>query len=269
VIFFIFLVSNIGGALTPLGDPPLFLGFLYGVPFFWTFRLWPQWLLTVGLVLVIFCVLDLLHWRAEPRHPEEPLRFSIDGALNFVFLGGVVLAVFLPSPGREAIMMLMGVVSYQLTRPEIHSENQFTFHPIREVAILFIGIFMTMMPALEILAARGGHIGLHKPWHFFWVTGALSSFLDNAPTYLTFFFAVRGLGLPPEVAGLPAAFLVAISLGAVFMGANTYIANGPNFMVKAIAEEQGVKMPTFLGYMVYSGVVLIPIFVLVTFVFFK
>jgi len=269
VIFFIFLVSNIGGALTPLGDPPLLLGFLNGVPFFWTLRLWPQWLFTVGLVLVSFCALDLLHWRAEPHYAKEPLRVSLGGALNFVFLGGVVLAVFFPSPLREAIMTLMAILSYQLTRPEIHNENRFTFEPIREIAILFIGIFMTMMPALEIVAARGGHIGLYKPWHFFWATGALSSFLDNAPTYLTFFFAVRGLGLPPEVAGLPAAFLAAISLGAVFMGANTYIGNGPNFMVKAIAEEQGVKMPTFLGYMVYSGVVLIPVFVLVTLAFFR
>jgi Na+/H+ antiporter NhaD/arsenite permease-like protein len=267
VIFFIFLVSNIGGSLTPLGDPPLFLGFLYGVPFFWTLRLWPQWLFTVCLVLAIFLVLDLMHWRGETRHPREELRFTIAGAHNLLFLGGVVLAVFFPSPWRELLMAFMGLLSYQLTPPELHAENHFTFHPIREVAILFIGIFMAMMPALAILAARGGHIGLHLPWHFFWVTGALSSFLDNAPTYLTFFFAVRGLGLPGEVAGLPVDFLAAVSLGAVFMGANSYIGNGPNFMVKAIAEERGVEMPSFLGYMLYSGAVLLPVFVLVTLVF--
>jgi Na+/H+ antiporter NhaD/arsenite permease-like protein len=267
VIFFIFLVSNIGGALTPLGDPPLFLGFLRGVPFFWTLRLWPEWLFTIGLVLGVFCALDLWHWRGETRHPREPLRFRIGGTHNLIFLGGVVAAVFLPSPWRELLMLSMGVLSYRLTRSAIHEENHFTFHPIREVAILFIGIFMTMMPALAILAARGGHIGLHQPWHFFWVTGTLSSFLDNAPTYLTFFFAARGLGLPAEVAGLPTEFLAAVSLGAVFMGANSYIGNGPNFMVKAIAEERGVPMPTFLGYMIYSGVVLIPVFILVTLVF--
>lgn len=268
-IFFIFLVSNLGGALTPLGDPPLFLGFLEGVPFFWTLRLWPQWFFTVALVLGTFYFLDRSRWQHEAQHPTPEQSFQIVGAYNFAFLGGVVVAVFLPSPWREAVMASMGVLSYRLTAPEIHAENGFTFHPIREVAILFAGIFMTMMPALLILEARGSHLGLHAPWHFFWVTGALSSFLDNAPTYLTFLAAVRGLGLPAEVAGVPQAFLAAVSLGAVFMGANSYIGNGPNFMVKAIAEENGVKMPSFFGYMVYSGMVLIPVFILVTLVFFR
>jgi Na+/H+ antiporter NhaD/arsenite permease-like protein len=268
-IFFIFLVSNLGGALTPLGDPPLFLGFLEGVPFFWTLRLWPQWLFALGIVLGIFYAIDRTRWQHETRHPVPAQPFEIVGAHNFLFLGGVVGSVFLPAPWREIVMASMGVLSYVFTREEIHSENHFTFHPIEEVALLFAGIFMTMMPALLILEARGSHLGLHQPWHFFWVTGTLSSFLDNAPTYLTFLAAVRGLGLPAEIAGVPQTFLAAVSLGAVFMGANSYIGNGPNFMVKAIAEEQGVKMPTFFGYMAYSGVVLLPVFVLVTLVFFR
>ncbi len=268
VIFFIILVSNIGGLLSPLGDPPLFLGFLRGVPFFWTLRLWPVWLVTVGLVLAAFIAIDLWHWREEAVHPREELMFAIRGAHNFIFLGGVIGAVFLPAPWREMLMLLMAVLSYRLTEESIHAENGFTFRPIKEVAILFIGIFMSMMPALLILEARGARTGLSQPWHFFWATGLLSSFLDNAPTYLTFLSAAHGLGLPAEVAGIPAKLLAAVSAGAVFMGANSYIGNGPNFMVKAIAEEQGVKMPSFLGYMVYSGAVLMPIFVIVTFVFF-
>ncbi len=268
-IFFIFLVSNLGGALTPLGDPPLFLGFLEGVPFFWTLKLWPQWLFAVGVVLGLFYLLDRNRWQHEAQHVAEEQTFQIVGAHNFAFLGGVVGAVFLPAPWREIVMALMGLLSYRFTPPDIHAENRFTFHPIIEVALLFAGIFMTMMPALLILEARGNHLGLHQPWHFFWITGALSSFLDNAPTYLTFLAAVRGLDLPAEVAGVPETFLAAVSLGAVFMGANSYIGNGPNFMVKAIAEEQGVKMPTFFGYMAYSAVVLIPVFVLVTLVFFR
>jgi Na+/H+ antiporter NhaD/arsenite permease-like protein len=268
IVFFIFLVSNVGGTLTPLADPPLFLGFLEGVPFFWTLRLWPEWLFTVVLVLAVFYCVDLYHWRHEAEHPREELGFAILGRQNFVFLGGVIGAIFLPTPWREVAMVLMGLLSYQLTRPEIHAENGFGFHPIMEVATLFIGIFMTMMPALLILEVRGSHLGLHAPWHFFWVTGALSSFLDNAPTYLTFLSAARGLGLPPEVAGVPAKFLAAVSLGAVFMGANSYIGNGPNFMVRSIAERQGVRMPSFLGYMLYAGLVLIPVFLVVTIVFF-
>jgi Na+/H+ antiporter NhaD/arsenite permease-like protein len=269
VVFFIFLVSNIGGALTPLGDPPLFLGFLRGVPFFWTLRLWPQWLFTVGVLLAGFLAVDVWYWRSETRHPKEELQFAILGAHNFLFLVGIVIAVFLPPPWREVTMVLMGVLSYLSTREAIHVDNGFTFRPIVEVAILFFGIFLTMIPALLILEARSAHLGLHEPWQFFWVTGTLSSFLDNAPTYLTFLSAVRGLGLHPEVGGVPATFLAAVSLGAVFMGANSYIGNGPNFMVKSIAEEQGVKMPSFFGYMVYSGAVLMPVFVLVTVVFLR
>lgn len=269
VVFFIFLVSNIGGVLTPLGDPPLFLGFLHGVPFFWTLRLWREWLCAVGLVLAVFIIIDLMHWRHEAQHPKEALRFAVHGGHNFLFLGGVVAAVFAASPLREGLMALMGLLSYVLTRDDIHRENGFSFRPITEVAVLFLGIFMTMMPALVILAARGPGAGLREPWHFFWMTGALSSFLDNAPTYLTFFSAAHGLGLPAEVGGIPETFLAAVSLGAVFMGANSYIGNGPNFMVKSIAEQQGVRMPSFFGYMAYSCAVLLPVFVIITVLFLR
>ena len=159
-------------------------------------------------------------------------------------------------------------VSYYRTDPELHKANRFTFHPILEVAALFAGIFVTMLPALHILQARGAELGVREPWQFFWATGALSSFLDNAPTYLTFLALARSLHLPAEVVGVPHDLLRAISLGAVFMGANTYIGNGPNFMVRSIAEERGVKMPSFGGYMLYSGAVLLPVFALVTLVFF-
>ncbi|MFQ5665528.1 MAG: sodium:proton antiporter [Candidatus Binatia bacterium] len=269
VVFFIFVVSNVGGALTPLGDPPLFLGFLRGVPFFWTLHLWPQWLLTLALLLATFCLIDRARSRREAQPPGPQLRFTLLGTHNFAFLSGVVGAMFLSSPLRESAMASMGVLSYLLTRQEIHVENGFTFRPITEVAVLFIGIFMTMMPALLILEARSAQAGLHEPWQFFWITGTLSSFLDNAPTYLTFLAAARGLSLPAEVGGVPTTFLAAVSLGAVFMGANSYIGNGPNFMVKSIAEENGVKMPSFFGYMAYSGAVLIPVFVLVTLIFFR
>ena len=161
------------------------------------------------------------------------------------------------------------MLSYRQTDPELRKANRFTFQPILEVAALFAGIFVTMLPALDILKARGAELGVREPWQFFWATGALSSFLDNAPTYLTFLALAKGLGLAPEVVGVSHEVLVAISLGAVFMGANTYIGNGPNFMVRAIAEERGVPMPSFGGYMLYSGAVLIPIFVIVTLVFFR
>ena len=269
VVFFIFLVSNIGGTLTPLGDPPLFLGYLEGVPFFWTLRLWKEWLFALVCVLGIFLVVDFVAWQREERHPREPVGFAVLGAHNFALLGGVLIAVFLGSPWREALMLAMGLLSYYSTRTDVHDENGFTFHPIREVAIIFLGIFMAMMPAIVVLEARGSLLGLREPWHYFWVTGVLSSFLDNAPTYMTFLASARGLGLPADVAGVPEAFLAAISLGAVFMGANSYIGNGPNFMVKAVAERHGVRMPSFFGYMAYSAVVLLPVFVCVTLVFFE
>jgi Na+/H+ antiporter NhaD/arsenite permease-like protein len=274
VIFFIFLASNIGGMLTPLGDPPLFLGYLRGVPFTWTFRLLAPWGLQVALLLTLYFVWDTRQYANEPpgarrrdRGPVEPLRLA--GALNFVALGLVVLAVAcLRAPWREAAIVLLSALSLWRTPRAIRESNGFTAYPIVEVAVLFLGIFLTMIPALELLRLRGGELGVRQPWHFFWATGLLSSFLDNAPTYLVFLALGQSLGLAQEVVGVPHATLAAISVGAVSMGANSYIGNAPNFMVKSIAEEQGVKMPSFFGYLLYSGAILVPLFVIVTFVFF-
>jgi Na+/H+ antiporter NhaD/arsenite permease-like protein len=274
VVFFIFLVSNVGGMLTPLGDPPLFLGYLEGVPFTWTLRLWPHWLLMTGVLLLMYFVWDSVAYTRESlgairhdRAEREPLR--VRGGLNGLWLMGVVGAVaFLQAPLREAAIVALGALSLWQTPAAIRRANGFTAGPMVEVAVLFFGIFLTMIPALELLRLRGGELGVRAPWQFFWVTGALSSFLDNAPTYMTFLALAQGLGLAREVVGVPEAILAAISVGAVAMGANSYIGNAPNFMVKAIAEEAGVKMPSFLGYMLYSGLVLLPLFVVVTFVFF-
>jgi len=273
-IFFIFAVSNIGGCLTPLGDPPLFLGFLKGVPFTWTLSLWPEWLTAIGLLLIIFYIFDTTQWGQEKlkdiRRDQarvEPLRLR--GRRNLLCLAGVVWAVFLPEPWRELIMLMMGLLGYVWTPKDYRKKNAFTFLPIAEVAILFAGIFITMVPALVLLRIHGHEFGITQPWQFFWLTGALSSFLDNAPTYLTFVSLGQGLGLGGPFLGIPEQLLRAISLGAVFMGANTYIGNGPNFMVKAIAEEQKVKMPSFFGYMAYSGTILLPLFLVVTLIFFR
>ena len=274
VVFFTFLVSNIGGMLTPLGDPPLFLGYLQGVPFAWTFRLWPQWLLMTVALLMLYYVWDSRHHAHETRaaldrdHTQiEPLRIA--GALNGLWLAGVVAAVaFLHAPVRELVIVALAGISLWQTPRVIRRANQFTAHPMVEVAVLFLGIFLTMIPALEMLHVRGGELGVREPWQFFWATGMLSSFLDNAPTYLTFLALAQGLGLPGEVVGVPHAVLAAISVGAVAMGANTYIGNAPNFMVKAIAESAGVRMPSFFGYMAYSGAVLLPLFVIVTILFY-
>ena len=274
VIFFVFLVSNIGGMLTPLGDPPLFLGYLQGVPFTWTFRLWPQWLLLVGALLALYLMWDTRQYAREPlaalsrdRRDVEPLRLS--GTLNIVGLGGVVLAVaFLHAPLREIAIVALAALSLWRTPRAIRRANEFTAAPMVEVAVLFFGIFLTMLPALELLRLRGHELGVRQTWQFFWASGALSSFLDNAPTYLTFLALAQGLHLTDEVVGVPHTILVAISAGAVAMGANTYIGNAPNFMVKAIAEEAGVEMPSFFGYMLYSGAVLMPLFLIVTLLFF-
>lgn len=274
VIFFIFLVSNIGGMLTPLGDPPLFLGYLQGVPFAWTFRLWLPWLVMVGMLLVIYFVWDSIQFAREPlaalrrdRARIEPLR--IRGLVNGLYLLGVVLAVaFLHEPVREIVLVALAALSLWRTPREIRRLNGFTAYPMVEVAVLFFGIFLTMIPALELLRLRGGELGVGEPWQFFWATGILSSFLDNAPTYLTFLALGQGLKVADEIVGVTHAILEGISVGAVSMGANTYIGNAPNFMVKSIAEEAGVKMPSFFGYMLYSGGILVPLFVLVTFLFF-
>lgn len=299
VIFFIFIVSNCGGLLTPLGDPPLFLGFLNGVPFQWTFRLWPEWLLVNGTLLVVAHVWDRVvlvrEERARPAaHLEEELEqhvpLHVRGGYNFAFLAAIVAIVYASGSGlgtggrawpfgwAEALMVAVTLASYFSTHADHHLHNRFHFGPIIEVAVLFAGIFVTMGPALLILNARGGELGLHAPWQLFWASGSLSSFLDNAPTYLTFAATAAGLkgvavegrylahflGLGPDAEAL----LRAVSVGSVCMGANSYIGNGPNFMVKAIAEHHGVRMPSFFGYMAYSVGILIPIFIVMTFVFF-
>ena len=306
IVFFIFLVANVGGALTPLGDPPLFLGFLHGVPFFWTFTLWKETALVALVVLGVYALQDVYYWRREdwvvrepPQAPREPL--AVEGWHNLVFLGGVVGAVILSgiwSAGevtilgvhqqvqnlaRDAILIAMLAGSWLTTSPRIRQENEYSWAPIREVAILFAAIFTTIIPALVML--RAGEHGamafvvraVRAPGHFFWASGILSSFLDNAPTYLTFLSTALGRLYPglgegaaiPRLIGEHHAYLQAIATGSVFMGANTYIGNAPNFMVKSIAEEAGVSMPSFFGYILrYSLPVLIPVFALVTWLFF-
>jgi Na+/H+ antiporter NhaD/arsenite permease-like protein len=299
VVFFIFVVANIGGALTPIGDPPLFLGYLRGVPFFWTLRaMGLLWAVTCALVIGAFYLVDRRALALDAAAGEEgggPVRaaagvaamsseaagdgvpvaagearvpLSIEGKINLPLLMVVVGAVFLPTPWREMAMAAAAGVSAWKTPPKVREENEFTWRPIEEVAILFAGIFATMIPALLILKARGAGLGVVTPAHFFWATGVLSGFLDNAPTYLAFFSLAQGVGGAQTVAGVPAPLLQAISAGAVFMGANSYIGNAPNFMVKAIAEGAGVRMPSFLGYMAWSCGILLPIFVLLTLLFF-
>jgi Na+/H+ antiporter NhaD/arsenite permease-like protein len=270
-VFFIFAVSNIGGALTPIGDPPLFLGFLKGVPFFWTAKaLWPVWLFTLATVVGAFAAVDHRIAKAdgEAPHAGKAIPLSVDGLVNVPLLAAVIGSVFLPTPWREGAMAAATGLSVLLTPRKVREENGFTWHPIKEVAILFAAIFATMMPALLILQARGGELGVAQPWQFFWASGLLSSFLDNAPTYLTFFSLAQGVGHGAGIAGVPGPLLAAISAGSVFMGANSYIGNAPNFMVKAIAEESGIRMPTFVGYMGWSSAVLLPVFALATLLFF-
>jgi Na+/H+ antiporter NhaD/arsenite permease-like protein len=268
--FFILLVSNAGGLLTPLGDPPLFLGFLRGVPFTWTLRLFPIWLLAVGYLLVLFYWIDRRAYAreaatdlAKDAQQFEPLQ--ICGRLNLVWLAAIVLSVFLPSPIREAAMMGSAAASLLIGSKTGRNLNGFSFSPIAEVAILFAGIFVTMSPALLLLEQKGPALGLSAPWHFFLVSGALSSVLDNAPTYLTFLTAAQStstsLGLTIDVVSVPASLLAAVSAGSVLMGANTYIGNGPNFMVKSIAEASGYRMPSFGRYALMAILILSPVYV--------
>jgi Na+/H+ antiporter NhaD/arsenite permease-like protein len=286
VVFFIFVVANIGGALTPIGDPPLFLGYLRGVPFFWTLRaMGLLWAVACALVIGVFYLVDRRAFALDTVADGDPsavragapemaadanerVPLSIEGKINLLLLFVVIAAVFLPTPWREMAMAAAAVVSVWQTPAKVREENEFTWYPIEEVAILFAGIFATMIPALLILKARGAELGVVTPAHFFWATGALSSFLDNAPTYLTFFSLAQGVGGTQTVAGVSAPLLQAIGAGAVFMGANSYIGNAPNFMVKAIAEEAGVRMPSFFGYMAWSCGILLPIFALLTLLFF-
>ncbi|MDH3283399.1 MAG: sodium:proton antiporter [Acidobacteriota bacterium] len=306
IVFFIFLVANIGGSLTPLGDPPLFLGFLHGVPFSWTLIHMPlPMLLVSGMLLAAFFVIDSVQLRREgelpdPDGPRQP--FAIVGLHNLLLLAGIVGSVLMSGlldAGsvhvlgielqvqniiRDVLIVGIGLLSLRTTKRRYRRENKFTWAPIREVGYLFAGIFMTIVPALEILKAgeRGALAGLIRwvdaPWQYFWVTGSLSGFLDNAPTYLTFFSTALGSFFPgmaePEAVALlieqQNIYLLAISTGAVFMGACTYIGNAPNFMVKSIAEEAGIEMPSFFGYLLWWTLpFLLPTFVVVTLVFFR
>jgi Na+/H+ antiporter NhaD/arsenite permease-like protein len=297
VIFFIFLVSNIGGVLLPVGDPPLFLGYLRGVPFLWTLHLFPMWVFASVILLVVYYLIDVIAYRREPPRAVQmdetvrvPLR--LEGKRNFVLLAGIVAAVALLVPGqpfagtqwivpdiylREGVQLLLVAVSFWVTPSSVRKANGFDFGPINEVACLFIGIFITMQVPVEILRIRGATLGVTTPLQFFWASGSLSSFLDNAPTYTVFFelagtLHIEGLKTLQHLATATGEIhvpnLLAISAGAVFMGANTYIGNGPNFLVRGIAERSGVKLPSFFGYMLWSGLILIPLFVLVSFVFF-
>lgn len=336
IVFFIFLVSNVGGGLTPIGDPPLFLGYLKGVPFWWVLHhCWPMWLAGVGGLLAIFLALDYRnYWRAPKQvrdtvaGPADQWRFEGLGNLGFLFL--ILGAVFINEPVflREAVMLGAALGSYFTTRRSVHEANDFNFEPIREVALLFIGIFATMIPALDYLQTHAGAMGRPTPAFFYWACGGLSSILDNAPTYLSFLSAIFGSVIDPEIvrrvqalietagAGRSAAliqrtpeilntlqalqtyfgpqmkahtvsleqieiafligntlfnnYLMAISVGSVFFGAMTYIGNGPNFMVKSIADQAKVHTPTFLGYLVrFALPVLLPVLALVWWLFFS
>ncbi len=304
VVFFIFIVSNAGGSLTPLGDPPLFLGFLKGVDFFWTVsHIFPETLFLVGALLAIFYLLDSWYYhRREELLPTDPTpdnkRIGFDGAANFWLLGVIVVLVLLSGfwkspvafnilgtevglPGlvRDAGLIIITLLSLKFTPAQVHEGNQFSWGPMQEVAKLFAGIFLTIIPVIAMLKAGvNGPFsaivsavtrpdGTPDPAMYFWASGALSSFLDNAPTYLVFFNTAGGD--PQVLMNALAPTLAAISAGAVFMGANTYIGNAPNLMVKSIAEDRGVKMPSFFGYMAWSGAVLIPLFIIVTFIWFR
>lgn len=303
VVFFIFLVANIGGSLTPLGDPPLFLGYLRGVSFFWTTtHLFLEAVLVAAILLVLFFLTDTVLFHREgcpapPANPDETReKLGLEGSVNLLFLAGIVaavlvsgmlkLGVWIEVKGvaiegqnllRDGVLLCIAALSWKCTSMGCRERNNFSWGPILEVAKLFFGIFLSMIPALAILRAGTdgalaplvnlvSHEGRPINAMYFWLTGALSSFLDNAPTYVVFFNTAGGD--PVRLMGEWASTLAAISAGAVFMGANTYIGNAPNFMVRSIAEEQGVPMPSFFGYMVWSVGILCPIFALITWIFF-
>ena len=308
MVFFIFLISNIGGCLTPIGDPPLLMGFMRGVPFFWSLHLFPVLLFNVVILLTIFYFLDRRAYRKDIAEGLKPdiskpgTEVHILGLHNLIFLAMIVAAVILSGtlPGMAAfqdaegavrgihlfgevtltypalievvIILVAAFLSFKTTSVEIRRKNHFTWGAIQEVAVLFVGIFITMQPALMILKANGASLGLNKPFEMFWATGCLSSFLDNTPTYLVFLTTAGALGftegMPTILGTVPVAMLEAISCGAVFMGANTYIGNAPNFMVKSISDENGIRMPSFFGYLLWSVTFLIPVFLLDMLVFF-
>jgi Na+/H+ antiporter NhaD/arsenite permease-like protein len=287
IVFFIFIVSNVGGVLTPIGDPPLFLGYLRGVPFWWVFeQCWPMWILGLGLLLILFYVLDRLNFRRPPREVTEAVTASeewkFQGLHNLLFIAVILLAVLynkhLPLFVAELVMVGAAIASFHTTPKSIHEANDFNFAPIKEVAWLFAGIFAAMVPALDYLGAHASDLGIKTPHQFYWATGSLSAFLDNAPTYLTFLSAQMGLhhlnvNSTADVLSATAKFpleIVAISVGAVFFGAMSYIGNGPNLMVKAIAEQAKVRTPSFFGYIFrYSIPFLLPVLVIVGLLFFS
>ena len=308
MIFFIFMISNMGGCLTPIGDPPLLMGFMRGVPFFWSLHLFPVLIFNMVILLFVFYQIDKRSYRKDIANGRKPdirkpgTQFRLDGLHNIIFLVMIVGAVILSGvlPGMSAfqdaagnvrgihlfgevtltfpalieivIILLAAFLSFKTTDKQIRIRNHFTWGAIQEVAVLFIGIFITMQPALMLLKAVGPNLGVTEPAEMFWATGALSSFLDNTPTYLVFLTTAGTLaftnGITTTLGTVPTKILSAISCGAVFMGANTYIGNAPNFMVKAISDENGVKMPSFFGYMLWSVAFLIPVFVIDMFVFF-
>ena len=308
MVFFIFLISNIGGCLTPIGDPPLLMGFSRGVPFFWSLRLLPIMALNVAILLTVFYFVDMRAYRKDIAIGRKPdiskpgTDVHIDGLHNVIFLVAIVAAVILsgvlptlpafqdesgavlgihifghvhltyPALIEIVIILLSALLSFKTTPVSVREANHFTWGAIREVAILFIGIFITMQPALMILKELGPTLGLETPFQLFWVTGLLSSFLDNTPTYLVFLTTACTLGATSGIATtlgiIPTQMLTAISCGAVFMGANSYIGNAPNFMVKAISDENGIRMPSFFGYLGWSALFLLPIFLLDSLIFF-
>jgi Na+/H+ antiporter NhaD/arsenite permease-like protein len=308
MIFFIFMISNMGGCLTPIGDPPLLMGFTRGVPFTWSLKLFPILLFNMIILCVVFYFIDRYNYRKDIAEGSRPdlskagTEIKFEGVHNVIFIVMIVAAVVLsgvlptlpafqdaegavrglhiyeevtftfPAMIEVAIILLAAFLSFKTTNKEIRVKNHFTWGAIQEVAVLFIGIFITMQPALMILTAKGASLGITKPYQMFWITGALSSFLDNTPTYLVFLTTAGTLGattgVTTSVGIVSQTLLEAISCGAVFMGAITYIGNAPNFMVKSISDENGVRMPSFFGYMLWSVAILVPVFIIDTLVFF-
>lgn len=306
MVFFIFLISNIGGCLTPIGDPPLLMGFSRGVPFFWSLRLFPILIINMIILLYVFYKLDMKAYQKDisagliPEYQEGEPLIRIKGLHNLIFIAMIVAAVILsgilptmlvdgtgevlgitifgevrltlPAIIEIVIILVSAFLSFKTTNAKIRTENHFTWGAIEEVAVLFIGIFITMQPALMILKSAGASLGLTEPFQMFWVTGALSSFLDNTPTYLVFLTTAGAMnfttGVSTALGMVPVKMLMAISTGAVFMGANTYIGNAPNFMVKSISDENGIKMPSFFGYIWWSIRFLVPVFIVDMIIFF-
>jgi len=300
VVFFILVVANAGGLLTPLGDPPLYLGFLKGVPFHWTLNLWLPWLFVNGLVLVVFNWVDQFVMQREERaKPDEGLldellaheRLRVVGLRNVFFLAGVVAVILARGSGlgtggtpwpfglQEILLAALALASYRATPRSLHESNHFSLRPMAAVAIVFFGIFVAMTSPLLLLNAHGAKLGIEEPWQFFWISGGLSSILDNAPTYLCMTAVAAGvIGVPSDgpqhLSGLLSAtdgagYLAAVSCGAVFMGCLTYLGNGPNLMIKEVAEHRGIAMPNFMAYAAAAALIMLPIFAATTLIFFR